>query len=78
MKIMHMDPAEAVQVHKDVNARQSLAIHWGTFDGLTDESLYEPPARLAQERRKAGLGEEDFFVMKHGETRSLEKAARRN
>ena len=73
MKIMHMDPAEAVQVHKDVNARRSLAIHWGTFDGLTDESLYEPPARLAQERRKAGLGEEDFFVMKHGETRSLLK-----
>jgi len=71
MKIMHLDPAEAVQVHKDVKARQSLAIHWGTFDGLTDESLYEPPARLAEERRKAGLTEEQFFVMKHGETRSL-------
>jgi L-ascorbate metabolism protein UlaG (beta-lactamase superfamily) len=71
MKIMHMNPAEAVQAHKDVNARQSLAIHWGTFDGLTDESLYEPPQRLAEERRKAGLGEGEFFVLKHGETRSL-------
>ena len=71
MKIMHMDPAEAVQAHKDVNARQSLAIHWGTFEGLTDESLYEPPQRLAEERRKAGVTEEQFFVMKHGETRSL-------
>jgi L-ascorbate metabolism protein UlaG (beta-lactamase superfamily) len=71
MKIMHMDPAEAVQAHKDVNARQSLAIHWGTFDGLTDESLYEPPQRLAEERRKAGLSEDQFFVLKHGETRSL-------
>jgi N-acyl-phosphatidylethanolamine-hydrolysing phospholipase D len=71
MKIMHLDPAEAVRVHKDVNARQSLAIHWGTFDGLTDESLYEPPARLAQERSRAGLTEEQFFVMKHGETRAL-------
>jgi L-ascorbate metabolism protein UlaG (beta-lactamase superfamily) len=71
MKIMHMNPAEAVQAHKDVRARQSLAIHWGTFDGLTDESLYEPPQRLAEERRKAGLSEEQFFLLKHGETRSL-------
>jgi N-acyl-phosphatidylethanolamine-hydrolysing phospholipase D len=68
---MHLDPAEAVQVHRDVKARQSLAIHWGTFDGLTDESLYEPPERLAEERRKADLTEEQFFVMKHGETRAL-------
>jgi L-ascorbate metabolism protein UlaG (beta-lactamase superfamily) len=54
-----------------VNARQSLAIHWGTFDGLTDESLYEPPQRLAEARSKAGLTEREFFVLKHGETRSL-------
>lgn len=49
MQIMHLDPAEAVRVHRDVNARQSLAIHWGTFANLTDESLYEPPQRLAEE-----------------------------
>jgi L-ascorbate metabolism protein UlaG (beta-lactamase superfamily) len=71
MKIMHLDPAEAVQAHKDVKARQSVGIHWGTFEGLTDESLYEPPLVLAQERIKAGLAESDFFVMKHGETRAL-------
>jgi L-ascorbate metabolism protein UlaG (beta-lactamase superfamily) len=73
MKIMHMNPAEAVQAHKDVHARQSLAIHWGTFDGLTDESLYEPPQRLAEERRRAGLNEDQFFILRHGETRSLAK-----
>jgi L-ascorbate metabolism protein UlaG (beta-lactamase superfamily) len=73
MKIMHLDPAEAVQVHRDVNARQSLAIHWGTFEGLTDESLYEPPQRLVEERRKAGLSEREFFVLKHGETLALQK-----
>jgi N-acyl-phosphatidylethanolamine-hydrolysing phospholipase D len=72
MKIMHLDPAEAIQVHKDVKARRSVGIHWGTFDGLTDESLYDPPERLSEERRKAGLTEEQFFVMKHGETRALE------
>jgi len=71
MQIMHVDPAEAVRIHQDVNARQSLAIHWGTFANLTDEILYEPPQRLAEERRKAGIGADEFFVLKHGETRVL-------
>ena len=71
MQIMHLDPAEAVRVHRDVKARRSVAIHWGTFANLTDESLYEPPQRLAQEREKAGLSEMDFFVLRHGETRIL-------
>jgi N-acyl-phosphatidylethanolamine-hydrolysing phospholipase D len=71
MQIMHLDPAEAIQVHRDVKAKRSLAIHWGTFANLTDESLYEPPLRLAEERKKAGLGEEDFLVLRHGETRVL-------
>ena len=78
MQIMHLDPAEAVRVHQDVNARQSLAIHWGTFQNLTDESLYEPPLRLAEERRKAGLGESDFIVVKHGETLILQKQGQIN
>jgi len=71
MQVQHVNPAEAVQVHRDVNARQSVGIHWGTFAGLTDESLYEPPLALAEERKKAGLADEDFFVMQHGETRVL-------
>ncbi len=71
MQIMHLDPAEAVQVHKDVKARRSVAIHWGTFANLTDESLYEPPQRLAEERKKAGVADDAFLVLRHGETRVL-------
>jgi L-ascorbate metabolism protein UlaG (beta-lactamase superfamily) len=69
MKIMHLNPEEAVRTHRDVKSRASLGIHWGTFDDLTDESLYEPPAALAREARKAGLAQDEFFVLKHGETR---------
>lgn len=72
MQIMHVDPGEAVQVHKDVRARRSLGIHWGTFAGLTDEDLDEPPRVLAQKRAAAGLPEDAFFVLRHGETRRLE------
>jgi len=71
MKIMHVNPAESVRIHRDVKSRVSLGIHWGTFDDLTDESLYEPPGVLADEAAKAGLAPGEFFVLKHGETRRL-------
>ena len=70
MKDQHMDPAEAVQAHRDLRARQSLGIHWGTFE-LTDEPLDQPPRDLALARQAAGLPESDFFVLRIGETRWL-------
>ncbi len=73
LRIMHSDPAEAVAIHRDVKARQSVAMHWGTFANLSDEDLYEPPRRLAAARAAAGLSEDDFFVLKHGETRRLSR-----
>ena len=70
MQIMHVNPEEAVKIHRDLRARHSVAMHWGTFI-LTDEPLDEPPQRLAAARRAAGISPETFFVMKHGETRRL-------
>jgi L-ascorbate metabolism protein UlaG (beta-lactamase superfamily) len=68
----HMTPEEAVQVHRDVGARKSVAIHWGTFI-LTDEPLDEPPRRLAQARKAQGLADKEFAVLRHGETLSLDR-----
>lgn len=31
MKYQHVDPEEAVKIHIDVQAKKSVAIHWGTF-----------------------------------------------
>jgi L-ascorbate metabolism protein UlaG (beta-lactamase superfamily) len=70
MSIMHVNPEEAVKIHRDLRARRSVAMHWGTFI-LTDEPLDEPPHRLAAARRAAGISPEEFFLMKHGETRKL-------
>jgi L-ascorbate metabolism protein UlaG (beta-lactamase superfamily) len=47
MSTAHMDPAEAVQVHRDVGARRSLAMHWGTFQ-LTDEGREDPLRELSR------------------------------
>ena len=70
MTEQHVNPPEAVQMHRDLRARRSLGIHWGTFE-LTDESLDEPPRALAAARKAAGLADDDFFVLAVGETRKL-------
>ncbi len=41
MQDIHMNPAEAVRAHLDLGARQSVAMHFGTFQ-LTPEGIDEP------------------------------------
>ncbi|MCB0327736.1 MAG: MBL fold metallo-hydrolase, partial [Bdellovibrionales bacterium] len=47
MKGAHMNPDEASQVHLDLQAKKSIAIHWGTFM-LTEEHYLQPPKDLAK------------------------------
>lgn len=68
MKWAHANPQDAVQIHKDLGARQSVGMHWGTFN-LTDEPIDEPPKRLMQALLEADISPERFFVMQFGETR---------
>jgi N-acyl-phosphatidylethanolamine-hydrolysing phospholipase D len=76
MQAQHMNPAEAVQAHRDLDAVRSVGIHWGTFE-LTDEPLDQPPRDLAAARQAAGLEAADFSVLAIGETRWLPARAAR-
>lgn len=67
----HVNPEESVQIHMDIGSRKSVGIHWGTFI-LTDEPLDEPPERLAAALKQSRISPEDFFVLRHGETITLE------
>lgn len=67
MRMQHIDPADAVRIHRDLGAKQSVGVHWGTFE-MSDESLDEPPRDLARARDAAGVADDAFFVMKVGET----------
>lgn len=71
MKIQHVNPEESVHIMQDLRARQAVGVHWGTFDDLTDESLYDPPKKLAAALDAANVPKDQFWVMQHGETRKL-------
>jgi N-acyl-phosphatidylethanolamine-hydrolysing phospholipase D len=64
----HMNPAEAVKCHRDVKSKQSVGIHWGTFQ-LTAECLFEPPTLLEEALKASAIPPSEFVVFQHGETR---------
>jgi N-acyl-phosphatidylethanolamine-hydrolysing phospholipase D len=70
MATQHVNPAEAVKIHRDLRAKRSLGVHWGTFQ-LTDEALDEPPRAMVREAQAAGLEDGAFFVLAVGETRRI-------
>ena len=71
MAPVHMNPAEAVDAHLALGARQSIGMHFGTFQ-LTDEAIDAPLLALAEARRDAGLDEAAFTTHGFGETRTYE------
>lgn len=66
MHPVHVDVKEAVQIHKDVRSRFSIASHWGTFE-LADDPASEAPLYLQKVAAEEGLA--DLFRTLHfGET----------
>ena len=68
MKPMHVNPEEAVSLHKDVKARFSIGIHWGTFR-LSAEAIDAPMLEL---ERAASAARVNFATIALGETRVIE------
>jgi N-acyl-phosphatidylethanolamine-hydrolysing phospholipase D len=67
----HCNPHEALQIHKDIRSKRSIAIHWGTFP-LADESFEEPPTLLREavlEMEHEGKNQSCHFdALPHGES----------
>ncbi len=70
MKRHHVNPAEAVMIHKDIRARLSVGTHWGTFQ-LTAEPIDEPKRLLEEEIKARKIKPGAFITMAIGETRVL-------
>jgi L-ascorbate metabolism protein UlaG (beta-lactamase superfamily) len=67
MRSNHVNPDEAVRVHLDVGSRQSVAMHFGTFQ-LTDEPIDEPVRALGEALVRHDVPEHHFRVPRFGET----------
>jgi L-ascorbate metabolism protein UlaG (beta-lactamase superfamily) len=68
MRDQHMNPDDAVRAHVDLQAKISVATHFGCFR-LTDESIDDPVIELAYARERHEIRPQAFQVLETGETR---------
>jgi N-acyl-phosphatidylethanolamine-hydrolysing phospholipase D len=65
MSPVHIDPAQAVQIHTEVGSRKSVGIHWNTFK-LSDEEPERPPYDLFVALQEASIDPSLFLAVPPG------------
>jgi N-acyl-phosphatidylethanolamine-hydrolysing phospholipase D len=65
MSPVHIDPAQAVKIHREVGSRLSLAMHWKTFR-LSDEPMHQPPYDLFLALQREGIDPASFLAVEPG------------
>ena len=70
MQAVHMNPAEAVQAHLDLDASESVGMHFGTFQ-MTIEGIDEPVRALEEARRARNIPPARFRTIGFGESLRL-------
>lgn len=71
MKLVHLNPEEAVLAAQDLDSKQNIGIHFGTFR-LTDEGIDDPIFELERAVYEQEL-EAPFVAPKNGETFVIRK-----
>ncbi len=71
MQTQHLNPDDAVKLHRYLNVRQSVGMHFGTFGGHNDEEVdaHEKDLQLALVRY--GTPSDEFWVLGFGEGRDV-------
>lgn len=67
MKAHHMNPDDAVNAHLDLKSKQSIGMHFGTFQ-LTDEAIDAPVKDLTKSLLTSRVDPERFVAPKNGHT----------
>jgi L-ascorbate metabolism protein UlaG (beta-lactamase superfamily) len=70
MKPVHLSPDDAVEAHRILEARVSVAIHFGTF-ALGDDGEFEPVEKVREAMMRENLGDSHFWVLEFGEGRDV-------
>ncbi len=72
LQSLHMGPKEALKAHEILKSKQSIAIHFGTFQ-LSDESMNEPVEVLYKHKKELNLNEDIFIALEEGKSLLLKK-----
>jgi L-ascorbate metabolism protein UlaG (beta-lactamase superfamily) len=67
MSPIHCSPREAVKIHRDVQSRQSIASHFGTF-ALADDSETDPIIDLQSALDESEVSREEFLALREGQS----------
>lgn len=67
---VHISPGEAIEVHHILQARVSMAIHFGTF-ALGDDGEFEPVLDLREALGDKPHSDSQFWVLEQGEGRDV-------
>lgn len=65
MRSVHMNPEEAVHAHLELESRESIAMHFGTFQ-LTTEGIDDPLTALGRARQARNLSASSFRALDFG------------
>jgi L-ascorbate metabolism protein UlaG (beta-lactamase superfamily) len=71
MQVVHMNPAEAVQAHIDLERPLTIGMHFGTFQ-LTAEGIDEPIRDLERASAAQGVPLSQFRVLDFGKSTRLQ------
>jgi L-ascorbate metabolism protein UlaG (beta-lactamase superfamily) len=66
MAPIHTSPADAVRIHQEIGSQKTIAMHFGTFP-LADDGMMDPVMDLEVAKKREGIGENEFIVLKEGD-----------
>lgn len=69
---IHVNPEEAIQIHKDVNAEISFGMHFGTFP-LADDGMKDPENDFSAAMQKTENAGVNFKLLTEGDTFVLQE-----
>jgi L-ascorbate metabolism protein UlaG (beta-lactamase superfamily)/uncharacterized protein YbjT (DUF2867 family) len=64
----HMNPDDAVKTHQLLHVKQSIGIHFGTFNDVTDEAIDAPGKQLSRSLKIQQVDSASFRILDFGES----------
>ncbi len=66
-----MNPDDAVKLHKYMNVKQSIGMHFATFGGHNDEEVDAHEKDLRSALKKHEVSDSEFVILGFGEGRDF-------